>query len=90
MRKGEAPEGESTAQPGTATFDELMLSYEKKLIHQALIDAQGSVTKAAHRLGVSHQRLISLIKRKHSDLLSVRSPVKTRQRDSKEERLDQG
>ena len=81
MRKGEATEGEPTAQPGTATFDELMRRYEKKLIHRALIDSQGSVTKAAHLLGVSHQRLISLIKRKHSDLLSVRSSVKTRQRE---------
>jgi transcriptional regulator with PAS, ATPase and Fis domain len=88
MREGEASEVEHSAQPGTATFDQLMRRYEKKLIHQALIDSQGSVTKAAHLLGVSHQRLISLIKRKHSDLLSIRSSVKTRQRDNPIERQE--
>jgi transcriptional regulator with PAS, ATPase and Fis domain len=87
MRNGEAPEVESTvtADSRTATFDEQMLSYENSLVRQALLKSQGSVTKAAQLLGVSHQRLISLIKRRHRDLLSIRSPVRARKRDSTNE-----
>jgi transcriptional regulator with PAS, ATPase and Fis domain len=87
MSKGEAPEVESTAtaELGTATFDQQMLQYENNLVRQALLKSQGSVTKAAQLLGVSHQRLISLIKRRHRDLLSIRSPVRTRKRDSTNE-----
>jgi transcriptional regulator with PAS, ATPase and Fis domain len=85
MREGEAAEVESTAEVGTATFDEMMLSYENKLIRQALIDSQGSVTRAAQLLCVSHQRLILIINRRHRDLLSIRSPVKARKRNVKNE-----
>lgn len=82
MRNGEAAEDEGTADSGTATFDELMLRYESKLIRQALIDSSGSVTRAAQLLGTSHQRLISIIERRQRDLLALRSPVKARKRDS--------
>jgi tetratricopeptide (TPR) repeat protein len=49
--------------------------YERDLIRQALIKAEGSVTRAAKLLGVSHQRLIYIIKARHKDLRSVRSPA---------------
>jgi DNA-binding NtrC family response regulator len=86
MRNGEAAEVEGTADIGTATFDELMLRYENKLIRQALLDSRGSVTRAAQLLGTSHQRLISIIERRQKDLLALRSPVKTRKRDSTNEK----
>lgn len=52
--------------------------YEHDLIKGALMKEQGIVTRAARLLGVSHQRLIYIIKKRHKDLLSVRTPVKRR------------
>lgn len=49
--------------------------YEHDLIMQALIKAEGSVTRAARLLGTTHQRLIYIIKYRHKDLRSVRRPV---------------
>jgi transcriptional regulator with PAS, ATPase and Fis domain len=75
----------STADLKAATLSEKMLSYENKLIKEALIASQGSVTRAAHSLGVSHQRLIYILESRQKDLLSVRTPIKTRERHSKNE-----
>jgi tetratricopeptide (TPR) repeat protein len=52
--------------------------YEKGLIKQALISAGGSVTKAARLLQTSHQHLAYLIKKRHKDLLALRTPAKRR------------
>ncbi|HEX8140686.1 MAG TPA: tetratricopeptide repeat protein [Pyrinomonadaceae bacterium] len=52
--------------------------YERGVIKRALMKAEGSVTRAARLLGVSHQRLIYIIKKRHKDLLSVRTPTKRR------------
>jgi transcriptional regulator with GAF, ATPase, and Fis domain len=52
--------------------------YEHDLIKVALIKEQGIVTRAARLLGVSHQRLNYIIKKRHKDLLSVRTPIKRR------------
>lgn len=49
-------------------------SYEHDLIKQALILSKGRVTHAARMLGVSHQRLIYIIEKRHKDLLAVRRP----------------
>lgn len=54
--------------------------YEHNLIRGALLKAEGSVTRAARLLGVSHQRLIYIIKKRHKDLLSVRTPAKRRRK----------
>lgn len=56
-------------------LEEILGRYEKDVIKEALIKARGSVTHAARLLGVSHQRLIYLIGKKHKDLLTLRSPV---------------
>jgi transcriptional regulator with PAS, ATPase and Fis domain len=69
----------------TATLSEKMLSYENTLIREALIASRGSVTRAAHSLGVSHQKLIYILESRQKDLLSVRTPIKTRERHSKDE-----
>ncbi|MBD0371180.1 MAG: tetratricopeptide repeat protein [Pyrinomonadaceae bacterium] len=53
-------------------------SYEYDLIKQALILSKGRVTTAARILGVSHQRLIYIIEKRHKDLLSLRRPAQRR------------
>jgi len=54
---------------------------ERTVIEQALRDAGGSVTKAAHLLGFKHhQSLISLINTRHKELLTSRSIVRKRRR----------
>jgi transcriptional regulator with PAS, ATPase and Fis domain len=85
MRKRDARDMTSMADLKTATLNEKMLSYENKLIKEALIASQGSVTRAAHSLGVSHQGLSYILKSRQRDLLSVRTPIKPRKRNSKNE-----
>jgi tetratricopeptide (TPR) repeat protein len=48
--------------------------YEHSLIKQALISAGGSITRAAHLLGTSHQHLAYLIEKRHRDLMALRTP----------------
>ena len=57
-----------------------VLRYEGNLIRQALEASGGSVTRAARMLGVTHQGLAFILNGRHSDLLSVRTPVKKRRR----------
>ena len=51
---------------------------EAKLIGQALEAADGSITKAARILGLSHQTLDSMLKGRHEGLQEKRAPVKKR------------
>src|SRR4051812_7286023 len=80
MRKNDVAKVRSVAGIGKATLSALMRRYENDIIRQALIASQGSVTRAAISLGVSHQRLIYILKSRHKDLLSVRTPAKPRKR----------
>ena len=80
MRKRETAEIRAMAEIGTATLSALVRRYENDIIRQALITSEGSVTRAALSLGVSHQRLIYILKSRHRDLLSVRTPAKERKR----------
>ncbi|HEY0320679.1 MAG TPA: helix-turn-helix domain-containing protein [Pyrinomonadaceae bacterium] len=48
-------------------------SYEYDLIKQALILSKGRVTQAAKMLGISHQRLIYIIEKRHKDLNAIRT-----------------
>jgi transcriptional regulator with PAS, ATPase and Fis domain len=57
---------------------EILRRYEKDVIKQALVKAEGSVTRAARLLGVSHQRLIYIINGRHRELLYVRTPATRR------------
>jgi tetratricopeptide (TPR) repeat protein len=52
--------------------------YEHDLIKQALISAGGSVTQAGRLLGISHQHIAYLIKKRHKDLLALRTPAISR------------
>src|SRR4051812_11550971 len=80
MRKNDVAKVRSVAGIGKATLSALMRRYENGIIRQALITSQGSVTRAALSLGVSHQRLIYILKNRHKDLLSIRTPAKPRKR----------
>ena len=72
-------EGTLAIQPGFS-LDSEVLRYEGSLIRKALEDSGGSVTRAARLLGVTHQGLAFILNGRHSDLLSVRTPVKKRRR----------
>ena len=62
------------------SLDEEVLLYERSLIQMALNAAQGQVTKAARLLGISHQRLSSILQGRHKDLVTARTPMKPRRR----------
>jgi len=71
--------GSVAIQPGFS-LDAEVLRYEGSLIRKALEDSGGSVTRAARLLGVTHQGLAFILNGRHSDLLSIRTPVKKRRR----------
>jgi len=54
--------------------------FESTLIRQALEDANGSVTRAARTLGLTHQGLCYIINHRHQSLLSVRAPIRVRRK----------
>ncbi|HKP45640.1 MAG TPA: helix-turn-helix domain-containing protein [Pyrinomonadaceae bacterium] len=62
------------------SLEEHVLRYEADLISQALAASDGSVTRAARLLGVTHQGLAFILNGRHKDLLPARSPVKRRRR----------
>ncbi|HEX5707127.1 MAG TPA: helix-turn-helix domain-containing protein [Pyrinomonadaceae bacterium] len=53
---------------------------EARFIEQALDAAGGSVTKAARRLGISHQSLTLMLDTRHKKLQKKRTPAKKRKR----------
>jgi tetratricopeptide (TPR) repeat protein len=57
-----------------------VLKFEGGLIQRALAQANGSVTRAASRLGMSYQALAYIIESRHKDLLKDRSPIRRRSR----------
>lgn len=58
-----------------------MHRYEAHFIQLALKDTGGKVTPAAHLLGLSgHQYLGFILKSRHKDLLSDRTPIRLRKR----------
>jgi tetratricopeptide (TPR) repeat protein len=49
--------------------------YEANLIEQALEEEKGSITKAAKKLGLTHQTFTSMLQGRHSNLLPKRKPL---------------
>ena len=76
VRFGSVP----ASMPPGFSLDAEVLRYEGSLIRKALEDSGGSVTRAARLLGVTHQGLAFILNGRHSDLLSIRTPVKKRRR----------
>jgi tetratricopeptide (TPR) repeat protein len=71
----------STEQPlSGSSLEELVLSYEGQLIKQALQASDGSVTRAARLLGVTHQGLAFILNGRQKNLLPSRKPAKPRRR----------
>jgi tetratricopeptide (TPR) repeat protein len=55
-----------------------VLDYEASVIRQALRDAQGRVTRAAHLLGITHQGLAYILEGRQKKLLDERIPAHPR------------
>ncbi|PYS94369.1 MAG: hypothetical protein DMF64_01005, partial [Acidobacteria bacterium] len=56
-------------------------AYEARYIKRALIEAEGSVTRAARLLGLAHHAtLTSMLARRHRDLAHLRTPPEKRHR----------
>lgn len=81
MRTEERVETAETHFTGVSFTDEV-LKFERGLIKSALVEVNGSVTRAASLLGISYQRLARIIETRHSDLLKERTPVHRRPRKS--------
>jgi transcriptional regulator with PAS, ATPase and Fis domain len=62
------------------SIEEEVLRYEASLIKLALENARGSVTRAARLLGITHQRLSSMLQGRHKDLLYAKKPAQRRKR----------
>ena len=56
------------------------MRYEADLIKKALETADGSVTRAARLLKVTHQGLAFILQGRHKYLLAARTPVRKRRR----------
>lgn len=53
---------------------------ESALIKRALAEANGSVTRAARILGLTHQGLCYIINHRHKSLLGARAPIRVRRK----------
>lgn len=62
------------------TLDGAVQELEARLIEQALKVEEGSVTRAARRLGMKHQTLSHLLRTRHKKLLGKRTPAIPRRR----------
>lgn len=62
------------------SFYSAVQEFEEKILEQALAEAGGSVTGAAKLLGLKHQTLISMLKKRHKALQLKRTPPEKRLR----------
>jgi tetratricopeptide (TPR) repeat protein len=70
----------STAPAARATFEEAVRICESNLIKNALDETNGSVTRAAKILGLTHQGLCYIINNRHKSLLTARAPIRVRRK----------
>ena len=61
-------------------FAEQVRKCESTLIKRALEEANGSVTRAARILGLTHQGLCYIINHRHKSLLAARAPIRVRRK----------
>jgi tetratricopeptide (TPR) repeat protein len=59
-------------------FAQELLRYERKLIKRALVQVDGSLTRAAANLRMSYQKLGYILETRHQDLLKERTPIRRR------------
>jgi tetratricopeptide (TPR) repeat protein len=72
-----AQRGPKLSDPGFS-LTKVMRAYEYRFIKQALENSQGSISRAARLLGIPYQSLGYVIKTRHKDLMSKRTPIKKR------------
>lgn len=60
------------------SFYSAVQEFEEKILEQALAESGGSVTAAAQLLGLKHQTLISMLKKRHKALQEKRTPPEKR------------
>ena len=64
-----------------AEAEHLLIRSDLMIAIRSLIEERGlTQTRAARLLGVTHQGLAFILNGRHSDLLSIRTPVKRRRR----------
>jgi CheY-like chemotaxis protein len=66
--------------PDDFSLPRAVRAYEARFLTRALAAEGGSVSRAARRLGVKHQSLAHILRTRHSDLASARTPVVPRKR----------
>ena len=69
---------ENPTLPGS--FEREVHQRESELIKNALDRANGSVTRAARQLGLTHQGLCYIINHRHKQLLGARAPIRVRRK----------
>lgn len=77
------PDAASAAEEASmanASLEEQVLRYEGELIKRALQISDGSITRAARLLGVTHQGLAFILNGRQKNLLPARKPAKPRRR----------
>jgi tetratricopeptide (TPR) repeat protein len=62
------------------SFEREIHQRESELIKTALDQANGSVTRAARQLGLTHQGLCYIINHRHKQLLGARAPIRVRRK----------
>lgn len=62
------------------SFEQEVHQRESELIKSALDEANGSVTRAARLLGLTHQGLCYIINHRHKQLLGARAPIRIRRK----------
>jgi tetratricopeptide (TPR) repeat protein len=62
------------------SFEREVHQRESELIKAALDHANGSVTRAARQLGLTHQGLCYIINHRHKQLLGARAPIRVRRK----------
>lgn len=66
--------------PEGFSLPQAVLNYEARFIERALEAEEGSVSRAAKRLGVKHQSLAHMLRARHRQLLPARTPAVPRRR----------
>jgi tetratricopeptide (TPR) repeat protein len=80
LTPGAPAESLSAAAAPNLSLEEQVLRYEGELIKRALDTSDGSVTRAARLLGVTHQGLAFILNGRQKNLLPSRKPAKPRRR----------
>ena len=66
--------------PEGFSLPRVVRAYEARFIRQALAEEEGSVSRAAQRLGLKHQSLAHILRTRHRQLLAARTPPVPRRR----------